>query len=143
MKWFFSSLMLFILVLCASFVFAETKSNAKFSGVQAFTLYSSASGTAVKSDAVYVGGFKKKTVFVQGYNMSTQAAASLSGTALVECGPTATGPWSTCTNSATATTVAVSTTANGMMSWDDAAQYIRASWAKTAGRVGIWLRWLE
>lgn len=130
------------LVLLAS-LFATSAFALDVGNAVPFSMYSAASGTAVKSTAYDVRRFKTKTVTVQGYDMaSPSAAASLSGTALVECGPTSSGPWTTCVDNSYAQT-AVSTTANGTRTWTDASAYIRASWAKTAGRVKIWLNWNE
>ena len=107
-----------------------------------FSNYSAASGAAVYSSAYRVAGYSLKTVSITGTDMTTLAAAALSGTVLVQCGPTSSGPWSTCLNNNYAQT-AVSTTANGTLTWRDAAAYIRVSWAKTAGRVKVWLNWSE
>jgi hypothetical protein len=101
-----------------------------------FSQYSAASGTAVYSPAVNVSKFRTKTIQVNGYNMSTKAEASLSGTLLVQCGPTSSGPWVTCVQE---DSTAISTTANGILQWSDVASFVRVSWAKTAGRVSAWL----
>lgn len=107
-----------------------------------FGLYSAASGSAVYSSVINVAPFRKKTVFVNGYDMTTKAAAALSGTALVQCGPTSNGPWTTCVSNNYAQT-AISQTANGSMTWEDVASYVRVSWAKTAGRITVWLNLSE
>ena len=107
-----------------------------------FSKYSAASGSAVYTSVINVMPFRKKTVVVNGYDMSTKAEASLSGTALVQCGPTTAGPWTTCVNNNYAQT-AVSTTANAALTWEDVSSYVRVSWAKTAGRVSVWLNLSE
>jgi len=128
------SLML-VLALAAS-AFAEP--NIK--QVVSFGQYSAASGTAVYSSVINAMRFRNKTIQINGYDMTTRAAASLSGTALVQCGPTATGPWVTC---AQEDGTAISTTANGILQWSDVAAYVRVSWAKTAGRISAWLNLSE
>lgn len=107
-----------------------------------FSYYSSASGSAVYSSVINVTPFRKKTVVVNGYTMSTTTSASLSGTALVQCGPTPSGPWTTCVSNNYAQT-AISMTANGSMTWEDVASYVRVSWAKTAGLVKVWINLSE
>lgn len=107
-----------------------------------FSNYSAANGTAVKSQAYNVRGFNVKTVTVQGVAVAGHTDTTLSGTVLVECAPTSSGPWTTCTANDYAQT-AVSMTANGNMTFTNAAAYIRASWAKTAGLVKVWLNWQE
>lgn len=108
-----------------------------------FSMYSATSGTAVKSAAYNVRGFKVKTVTVQGVAIAGHTDAALSGTVLVECGPTASGPWTTCNQSQSSAGADVTTTANDTITWMDANAYIRASWAKTAGLVKVWLNWTE
>lgn len=125
-----------LILACAVSAFAEP--NIK--QVVSFGQYSAASGTAVYSSAINATRFRHKTVQVNGYNMSTRAEAALSGTALVQCGPTSTGPWVTC---AQEDGTAISTTANGVYQWSDVAAYVRVSWAKTAGRVSAWLNLSE
>lgn len=107
-----------------------------------FSYYSSASTAAVYSSVINVMPFRKKTMVVNGYTMSTTTSAALSGTALVQCGPTSTGPWTTCVNNNYAQT-AVSTTANASVTWEDVSSYIRVSWAKTAGLVKVWINLSE
>lgn len=110
--------------------------------VTPFSLYSAASGTAVYSSVINVTPFRKKTVTINGYAMAAKTEAALSGTALVQCGPTPSGPWTTCVNNNYAQT-AVSATANSTLTWEDVSSYIRVSWAKTAGRVSVWLNLSE
>ena len=133
------------LLLSLALVIAFTTSAfaSQFGNTVPFTNYSATSGTAVKSSAYNVRGFKLKTMTVQGIAVAAHAAAALSGTVLIECGPTSSGPWVTCAQDQTADGGAVSTTANAMMTWVDASPYIRASWAKTAGEVSVWLNWQE
>lgn len=107
-----------------------------------FSNYSATSGTAVKSQAYNVRGFNVKTVTVQGVAVADHTDAALSGTVLVECAPTASGPWTTCTSNEYAQTP-ISLTSNGNMTFTNASAYIRASWAKTAGLVKVWLNWQE
>jgi hypothetical protein len=99
-----------------------------------FNSYSSASASAAYSPAFNVARYRHKTVQVQGYDMSTGAAAALSGTALVQCGPSSDGPWVTC---AQEDGTAISTTANAALQWSDVSAWVRVSWAKTAGKVKV------
>lgn len=133
-----------ILALAAILVamFATSAFANAFGNYVPFSQYSATSGTAVKSSAINVRGFKTKTVTVQGVAVAAHANAALSGTVLVECGPTASGPWNTCVANDYAQT-GITTTSNGTFTWSDAAAYIRASWAKTAGEVNVWLNWQE
>ena len=116
--------------------FAFTASAADLKQVVAFSQYSSASGSAVYSSAINVINYRHKTVQVNGYDMTTKASAALSGTALVQCGPTESGPWVTC---AQEDSTAISATSNSVLQWSDVTHFIRVSWAKTAGRVSVWL----
>lgn len=132
-----------LLVLTAALVaFSTSAFAAGYGNGVPFSNYSAANGTAVKSQAYNVRGFKVKTVTSQGVATAGHTDTTLSGTVLVECGPTASGPWTTCTANDYAQT-AVSMTANGNMTFTNAAPYIRASWAKTAGQVKVWLNWQE
>jgi len=104
--------------------------------VALFSKYSSADTNAAYSAVVNTTGMKHKSFVVNGYNMSTLAADSLSGTALIQCGPTSSGPWFTCVQE---DSTAISLTANGGLQWSDMYPFVRASWAKTAGRASVWL----
>jgi len=105
-----------------------------------FSNLSTTSSAASYSAAQNVRGYRTKTVQVQGVAIAGHANAALSGTVLVQCGPTSNGPWATCTQS---DRTAVSTTSNAILTWNDAAAYIRLSWAKTAGLVNAWINWTE
>lgn len=136
MKTFFLTLTLALAVVSSAFAAPATKQ------IVPFSFYSSASGAAVYSSVINVTPYRHKTVVVNGYTMSTTTSAALSGTALVQCGPTSNGPWSTCVANNYAQT-AVSMTSNGSMTWTDVASYVRVSWAKTAGLVKVWLNLSE
>lgn len=101
-----------------------------------FNSYSSATTAAAYSPAYNVSKYRHKSVQVQGYNMSTGAAASLDGTMLVQVGPTSSGPWVTATQE---DGTAISLTSNGYLQWSDVMQFVRVSWAKTTGKVKVWL----
>ena len=103
---------------------------------QTFKMYSATSGTAVYSTVVDVSNYRQKTLMVQGYAVAGHAAAALSGTLLAQCGPTSAGPFNTITG---ITGTAISTTSNTVLFWQDACQYFRLSWAKTAGEVSAWV----
>lgn len=117
-------------------------------GGTAFALYSAASGTVRTSSAISIRDARTKTLTVSGAtltsNASTATFKNMSGTVLVQCGPTSSGPWSTCIANDYAQT-AVSRTTNGIFTWADAAAYIRLQW--TGGTLGTklkaWLNWLE
>lgn len=134
-------------IILASFAFAGNAFASAYNGTP-FALYSAASAAVTTSAAINVRGFKTKTVTVSGAtlgsNASSQTFKNMSGTLLVQCGPTASGPWSTCIANDYAQT-AVSRTTNGIFTWSDAVAYIRLNW--TAGTVGTklkaWLNWQE
>lgn len=138
-----------ILTLVAFLVVALcSTAMAAANGGTAFALYSAASAGVKNSSAINVRGFKTKTLTVSGATLASSAASAtyknMSGTFLIQCGPTASGPWSTCIANDYAQT-AVSRTTNGIFTWSDAAAYIRTQW--TAGTVGTklkaWLNWQE
>ena len=118
-------------------------------GGNAFNLYSAAAGGVVTSSAISVRGFRTKTLTVSGAtlnsNAGTQTFKNMSGTLIVQCAPTASGPWATCTQSQVASAPAVSLTANNQLSWADAVSYIRLKWtASTLGtKLKAWLNWIE
>ena len=128
-----ASVLSLMLMVSAAFAAGDIKQTIPFG------LYSAASGSAVYSSAINVAKYRHKTVQIQGYNMSTKAEAALSGTALVQCGPTSSGPWVTC---AQEDSTAISSTSNAVLQWSDVTNYIRVSWTKTAGRVSVWLNML-
>jgi hypothetical protein len=104
---------------------------------QTFKMYSTAAGGGTKySTVVDVSNFRQKTLIVQGYAISGHAAAALSGTLLAQCGPTSSGPFNTVTG---ITGTAISTTTNTVLYWNDSCQFMRLSWAKTAGLVSAWV----
>lgn len=117
-------------------------------GGNAFALYSAAS-TAVKTSSAYkVTGYKTKTLTISGATLGSNATTTtfqnMSGTVVAECGPTSSGPWSTCVASDYAQT-AVSKTTNGTMTWSDAVAYIRLKWtaATTGHKLKAWFNWVE
>jgi len=123
-------------------MFATSAMANAFGNFVPFSNYSATSGSAVYSAAVNVRNFKTKTVTVQGVAVALHANAALSGTVLIQCGPTSSGPWYTCVDNSYAQT-GITTTSNAVFTWSDASAYIRASWAKTAGEVNVWLNWQE
>lgn len=129
-------------VMCATAAFAAT------TGGQAFSLYSAASAAVKTSSAIKVTGYKTKTLTVSGATLTSNASSTtfknMSGTALVQCAPTSSGPWSTCVANDYAQT-AVSKTTNGTMTWSDAVAYIRLQWtSSTVGtKLKAYLNWLD
>jgi hypothetical protein len=90
--------------------------------------------TATHYSTVYdVHRFKTKTVYA---DLTTGTAT---GTLLVQCGPTSSGPWVTCVQQ---DSTAITGTGSYILSWDDATAYIRASWARTTGEISVWLNFL-
>lgn len=139
MKFFFS--ILIMLAFCTSAFSAGNSSKS-------FPLYSSASA-GVKTSAVYdVSGYKVKTLTVSGATLNSNNSATtfknMSGTAIVECGGTKSGPWATCVANDYAQT-AVSRTTNGQMTWTDASPFVRFKWtASTVGtKLKAFLNWTE
>ena len=123
-----------ILAAFAVLALADSAQAAQWKGFTPFSNLST-TGSTVYSAAYNVEGFRSKTLQVQGIAVSGHSAASLSGTVLMQCGPTSNGPWTTCLQT---DRTAVSTTSNVILNWNDAAAYVRASWAKTAGEVSAW-----
>jgi hypothetical protein len=78
-----------------------------------------------------------------GSNASSMTFKNMSGTAIVECAPTSSGPWSTCVNEGG---TAISKTTNGTQQWEDAVAYVRVKWTASASAVGkkvkMWLNWV-
>lgn len=117
-------------------------------GEIAFATYSGASGAIITSSAVNVRGFGIKTFTVSGVKITSSADAptfkNMSGTAIVECAPTASGPWTTCS---TEGATAISKTSNGYQQWEDAAAYIRVKWTASSSAIGkkvkMWLNWVS
>lgn len=142
MKTFLSLFIVLVLVAVTGSAFASS------SGGNAFALYSGASAAVSNSAAMAVRGYKTKTLTASGAtlnsNATTQTFKNMSGTILVQCAPTSSGPWSTCVANDYGQT-ATSKTTNGTFTWSDAAAYIRLQW--TAGTVGTkikaWLNWTE
>lgn len=136
---------LFIMV---ALVATASIASAAAYGNNPFALYSAASGAVTTTSGMSVRGFKTKSMTVTGATLNSNAASqtfkNMSGTVLIECAPTSSGPWSTCVANDYAQT-AVSRTTNGTFTWSDAIAYVRLKW--TAGTVGTkmkaWLNWVE
>lgn len=96
--------------------------------------------TTSKTSASYdVSGWKTKTLFVFG-KYSGGVFHNLSGAVAVKCGPTKTGPFTiNCNQSQLASTPAVTTTTNSVISWQDAVQFIQITWTRTIRAVNVWL----
>lgn len=138
-----------ILTLMAFLVVALCSTASALSyGNNAFALYSGASAAVTTTSAINVRGFKTKSMAVSGVTLTSNPASitykNMSGTVLIQCAPTASGPWSTCIANDYAQT-AISRTTNGIFTWSDAVAYVRLHW--TAGTVGgklkAWLNWQE
>lgn len=111
-----------------------------------FPLWSSASAGTVTSSVVNASGFKYKTVIVNGATLTSTAASitykNMSGTIIAQCGPTSSGPWTTCNQGQSSAGADVSLTANDTMSWRDVVSYVRLKW--TAGTLGTKIKaWLN
>lgn len=103
----------------------------------------SAGSAAVKTSPVYnVSGAKTKTLHVSGVTLGSSPTSvtyqNMSGTIIAQCAPTSAGPWSGCGRWQDGTGTAVSATANGNQSWQDASPYVRFRW--TAGTVATKLK---
>ncbi|MDD2898985.1 MAG: hypothetical protein PHI31_09760 [Desulfuromonadaceae bacterium] len=129
-----------VLVAFAAPVFAATTVSkvpfANISGVDAEVQYSA---------VVNASGYKTKTLTVSGVNLAGTAFQNMSGTVLAQCGPSPTGPWSTCTQSQVASAPAVSLTANNQLTWSDAVTYVRLKWTSgtVATKLKAWLNLLD
>jgi hypothetical protein len=117
------------------------------SGV-AFQLYSGTSGQISTTAAYDVRKFSTKTMTVSGATVASTASSitfkNMSGTAIAQCAPTSSGPWSTCVANDYAQT-AVSKTTDGTFTWRDAAAYIRLKWTSGTVKTKLkaYLNWLE
>lgn len=122
---------LFLAVILVLAMTVQAFAASDFGGSVPFNMYSTA-GT--NYSATYrVTGYRTKTVHAD------FTTGSASGTLLVQCGPTSSGPWVTCQNEAG---TAISTTTSKVMQWSDAVAYVRVSWAKTSGKIKAWLNWV-
>lgn len=122
--------LIFVLCLCSSAFAVSTGPRIMFSN------YSAADGNAVYSSAFRVSSNSLKSVFVTGAEAPAGTFAALSGTALLQCAPTANGPWITCKDRGN---TAVSTTSNATFNMEDAVLWVRGSWTKTAGKIKMWI----
>lgn len=123
------SLIITLLVMTVAISSADFKSATVFNNT-------STAGSTVYSTPIDMRGSLNKSVQVTGANMATKAEAALSGTFLLQCGPTNTGPWVTCKDTGAN---AVTTTSNTIFHLSNAVLWVRGSWTKTAGRVKAWL----
>lgn len=118
--------------------------KASDSVVNVFGAYSAASAAVKTSSVIDVRRYPRKTMYVSGATIDSVLTAptfgNMSGTAIMQCGPTSSGPWSTCVANDYAQT-AVSLTSSGSITWTDSAPYVRFRW--TAGTTGKKLKaWL-
>lgn len=121
-------------LLLASGAFAA---DPEIRSVKVFDNHSGSAGVAVYSSVVNVSRFPQKSVMINGgYNGGT--FGNYTGTVLLQCGPTVTGPWQTCKD---AGNNAVTSTANAHFNLSSTIQYLRASWTKTKHRVTVWLNY--
>ena len=139
-----------IFTIIALVAFASVSFAGQYGGT-GFALYSGVSSAAVTSSAISVRGFNTKTITVTGTTLTSNASSAtyknMSGTLIAQCGPTSSGPWSTCTQSQVASAPAVSLTTNNQLSWKDAVAYVRIKWTASANATGqkikAWLNWNE
>lgn len=132
MKRYFSMFMvsIFMVMLVSSLAFAG-QPIAKM----LFSNSSTVQGAASYSSAVKVSPSELKSVVVNGvYQGGT--FGNFSGTVLLQCGPSSTGPWTTCKDVGGN---AVSSTSNGHFNLESMIPYVRASWTRTKHRVSVWL----
>lgn len=117
-------------------------------GGTAFQIYSGASGKVTTTSAFDVRKFGTKTLSVSGVtNASTEPSKvfkNMSGTVVVQCAPTSSGPWATCIANDYAQT-AVSKTANGVSTWKDSSAYVRLVWTASTVKTKLkaFLNWIE
>ncbi len=105
-----------------------------------FQNYSATSATQVISAPIAANACRYKNAYVQGVAVAGHANSALSGTLAVLCSATGvTGSFVPCLGlTTTAAGAAVATTTNGMLTWQDAAQYTAFGWSKTAGEVSVY-----
>ena len=105
----------------------------------AFPNLSTTSGATINSAVIDVRDYRTKTVVMSGvYGDAT--FGNFSGTGLIQCGATATGPWYTCVQE---DSTAISQTAPGILSWRDAVNYIRVAFTKTKHDLKVWFMGLS
>ena len=121
-----------------AFAVGSTSSRVPFSNI-------SAASAAVKTATVVnVSGYRTKTLTVSGVNLAGTGFKNMSGTVIAQCGPSDTGPWSTCVANDYAQT-AISRTTNGTFTWSDAVAYVRLHWTSgtVGGKLKAWLNMVE
>lgn len=87
------------------------------------------------SAVIKATGYVNKTVHVTGSDTGI-TFMNFSGTGIVECAPTTSGPWSTC---AQEDGTAISFTAPGNLSWTGLSDYIRVTYTKSKHSLKAWL----
>lgn len=133
-------------IILAAFVAFALPAFAVDTAEKAFALFSSASGTVRTTSVFSVLKYRNKTVIVNGATLASNASSTtfknMSGTLVAECGPTSSGPWTTCKQAQSSGGADVSITSNGHITWRDVVSYIRLKW--TGGTVGTKLKaWLN
>lgn len=138
-----------ILFLILAVVLSGNVAAAAPVGSKAIFYNMSAVQPAVKTSAVFsVLGYKTKTLQVTGVTLGSSLSnvtyGTMQGTLVAQCAPSETGPWASCVSNGYAQT-AISMTANGAMTWEDASSYVRFQW--TAGATGVklsaWFNYLD
>jgi len=108
--------------------FAVTRKEIGFANIS-----TTAAATAYSS-VIDVRDFRTKTVIFSGV-YADGVYGNYSGTALVQCGATSSGPWYTCVQE---DATAVSMTTPGILSWRDAVNYVRVAFTKTKHDLKAW-----
>lgn len=125
MKTLLFTILLLVSVVTAAFAVDQIKTTSLFT----------AQTTTGVSSAVNTGLYTKKSVIING-SYTGGVYGNYSGTLLLQCAPTATGPWVTCKDSSGN---AVSATTNTTFDLDTLVQYVRANWTKTKHNISVWL----
>ena len=140
MKKFYALMAAFAIIAFAvpAFALGNTASRVPFSNI------SGASAAVKTSDVVNVSGYKTKSLTVSGVDLAGTGFKNMSGTVVAQCGPSPTGPWSTCLANDYAQT-SISRTTNGLFTWSDAVAYVRLQWTSgtVGGKLKAWLNLIE
>jgi len=124
-----SLLVIMTLVVVGSPAFAAPRSPTEIYAAQVFNQYTGYASTARYSAAIKVDAYSRRSISFVGYSTNaTDQLANLPGTAIVQWGYSATGPWVTAKDQ---NGTAISATTSTGFTMIDQFQWIRFGWTKT------------
>lgn len=110
----------------------------------AATIYTKAilsnQSTSRTSETVRLSMYSRKSVVFSGMSSVNNVPSNLSGTATLQCGVTATGPYVTAKD---ITGAAVTTATNTIFDIDSLCRYARVVWTRTSNKVSAWIFYSE